>query len=142
MLGDSNISKRQKAVKIILGVRAMEERNPRQTVRIRTPPKLNVNAKSYDEMINWHAEEITEPRPTMAISDSDLKDIGTGEKNLEDFISKIICHSTHNEFAVADTAKKVMFRRGHKKQTIAILKGIKSRRQYNYRFKKSQFCPN
>ena len=92
MLGDSNISKRQKAVKIILGVRAMEERNPRQTVRIRTPPKLNVNAKSYDDMINWHNEEITEPRPTMAISDSDLMEIGTGLQKLEDFIPKIICH--------------------------------------------------
>ena len=78
----------------------------------------------------------------MEISVDDLIDIGTGLQKLEDFIPKIICHSTHNEFAVADTAKKVMFRRGHKKQTIAILKGIKSRRQYNYRFKKSQFCPN
>ena len=43
---------------------------------------------------------ITEPRPTMEISDDDLLDIGTGEQKLEDFIPKIICHSTKNEFAV------------------------------------------
>ena len=36
----------------------------------------------------------------MEILDDDLLDIGTGKQKLEDFISKIICHSTKNEFAV------------------------------------------
>ena len=48
---------------------------------------------------------ITESRPTMEISDKDLLEIGTGEQNLEDFISRIICHSTKNEFAVGKNFK-------------------------------------
>ena len=36
----------------------------------------------------------------MKISDDDLLDIGTGLQMLEDFIPKILCHSTKNEFAV------------------------------------------
>ena len=51
-------------------------------------------------VIDWEKESITEPRPTMTISVDDLEDIGNGKQKLEDFISKIICHSTKNEFAV------------------------------------------
>ena len=36
----------------------------------------------------------------MKISDDDLLDIGTGKQMLGDFIPKILCHSTKNEFAV------------------------------------------
>ena len=36
----------------------------------------------------------------MKISDDDLLDIGTGKQMLEDYIPKILCHSTKNEFAV------------------------------------------
>ena len=36
----------------------------------------------------------------MKISVEDLLDIGTGTQKLEEFIPKIICHSTRNEFAV------------------------------------------
>ena len=36
----------------------------------------------------------------MGISNDDLLDIGTGLQKLEDFIPRIICHSTRNEFAV------------------------------------------
>ena len=50
--------------------------------------------------LDWNHELITEPRPTMEISDGDLMDIGNGTQKLEDFISRIICHSTKNEFAV------------------------------------------
>ena len=51
-------------------------------------------------VIDWEKEPFTEPRPTMTISVDDLEDIGSGKQKLEDFISKIICHSTRNEFAV------------------------------------------
>ena len=54
----------------------------------------------YSVTLDWNKELITEPRPTMEIPDDDLLDIGTGKQKLEDFISKIICHSTKNEFAV------------------------------------------
>ena len=50
--------------------------------------------------LDWNKESITEPRPTMEISDDDLQDIATGKQKLEDFISKIVCHSVKNEFAV------------------------------------------
>ena len=50
--------------------------------------------------LDWKKESITEPRPTMKISNDDLLDIGTGKQMLEDFIPKILCHSTKNEFAV------------------------------------------
>ena len=50
--------------------------------------------------LDWNQESITEPRPTMEISDGDLLDIGNGLQKLEDFIPRIICHSTKNEFAV------------------------------------------
>ena len=50
--------------------------------------------------LDWKKESITEPRPTMKISVEDLHDIGAGLQKLEDFIPKIICHSTKNEFAV------------------------------------------
>ena len=62
--------------------------------------------RQFDEIFNlvffldWKKESITEPRPTMKISDDDLLDIGTGKQMLEDFIPKILCHSTKNEFAV------------------------------------------
>ena len=36
----------------------------------------------------------------MKISEDDLLDIGTGLQMLEDFIPKILSHSTKNEFAV------------------------------------------
>ena len=36
----------------------------------------------------------------MKISEEDLLDIGTGKQMLEDFIPKILSHSTKNEFAV------------------------------------------
>ena len=36
----------------------------------------------------------------MKIPEDDLLDIGTGKQMLEDFIPKILCHSTKNEFAV------------------------------------------
>ena len=49
---------------------------------------------------DWNKESITEPRPTMEISNDDLLDIAAGKQKLEDFISKIICHSVKNEFAV------------------------------------------
>ena len=38
----------------------------------------------------------------MKISDDDLLDIGTGLQMLEDFIPKILSHSTKNEFAVGN----------------------------------------
>ena len=50
--------------------------------------------------LDWNKELITEPRPTMEISDEDLLEIGTGKQKLEDFISRIVCHSVKNEFAV------------------------------------------
>ena len=60
------------------------------------PPKLFFLFLSLD----WNKESITEPRPTMKISDDDLLNIGTGVEKLENFIPKIICHSVKNEFAV------------------------------------------
>ena len=38
----------------------------------------------------------------MKISNDDLLDIGTGKQMLADFIPKILCHSTRNEFAVGE----------------------------------------
>ena len=49
-------------------------------------------------MINWD-ENVTEPPPTKSISIVDLKKIGSGEKNLTDFIPKIICHSIGKKHA-------------------------------------------
>ena len=51
-------------------------------------------------LLDWSKESVTEPRPTMEISEDDLLDIATGLQKLEDFIPKIICHSVKNEFAV------------------------------------------
>ena len=102
----------------------------------------------------------------MKISGDDLLDIGTGKQMLEDFIPKILCHSTKNEFAVgkqyalkkfnysisilaiialffffpiADTTKTVLVRNTHKKATISIIQKIKSRKKFKYNFKKSDF---
>ena len=46
-------------------------------------------------MIDWDGN-ITEPPPTKAISIEDLEKIGSGEKNLTDFIPKVMCHSIGN----------------------------------------------
>ena len=46
----------------------------------------------------------------MKISVEDLHDIGAGLQKLEDFIPKIICHSTKNEFAVG---KKLVLEKYH-----------------------------
>ena len=46
----------------------------------------------FRDMIDWD-ENITEPPPTKSISIEDLKMIGNGEKNLIDFIPKVMCHS-------------------------------------------------
>ena len=43
-------------------------------------------------MIDWD-ENISEPPPTKKISIEDLKKIGSGEKQLTDFIPKVMCHS-------------------------------------------------
>ena len=136
MLSDSDEAIRKMAVNKILDARKSHDPNQ---VRIRVLPSLIVDAKNYHEVIDWDKELITEPRPTIKISKSDLLEIGEGTKKLENFISKIICHSTRNEFAVADTAKKVRIRNTHKKATIAILQGLKSRKKYNYRHKKRDF---
>ena len=95
-------------------LRELEEDEEENEVRKYILPKLNPNAASYDQMIDWDKEELTEPRPTMSISNSDLLKIGTGEKLLSQFIPKIVCHSVSNEFAVQDTSKTVKFLKGQR----------------------------
>ena len=49
-------------------------------------------------MINWD-ENISEPPPTKCISVDDLRKIANGEKNLTDFIPKVMCHSIGKKYA-------------------------------------------
>ena len=50
-------------------------------------------------MIDWD-DSVTEPPPTKKISVEDLKMIGTGEKNLTEFIPKVISHSIGKKHAI------------------------------------------
>ena len=50
-------------------------------------------------MIDFN-ENISEPPPTKNISIEDLKKIGNGEKNLTDFIPKVMCHSIGKKLAL------------------------------------------
>ena len=101
-------SKRIWAANKIIQLRE-EKDDDEEQIRLYKVPKLNPNAESYDQMIDWDNEELFEPRPTMSITNTDLLKIGSGEKKLQDFIPKIICHSQRNEFAVQDTSKTVKF---------------------------------
>ena len=89
MLSDPNVDIRKLAVNKILELRKMPKTNE---IRTYTLPILNDKAENYHQMINWDTAILSEPRPTMEISDSDLLDIGEGSQKLEDFIPKIICH--------------------------------------------------
>ena len=42
---------------------------------------------------DWEKENITEPPATKHISIDDLNNIATGEKDIKDFIPKVMCHS-------------------------------------------------
>ena len=139
MLSDSNADKRQWAVDKIIEIRSQKELDESNEVRVYQLPTLNFEASSYDEMISWEDETITEPRPTFAISNADLQLIGTGEKKLSDFIPPIVCHSQANEFAVADTSRVVKVRKSKLAQRITLLQGIKARKRVSYNFRKKDF---
>ena len=44
-------------------------------------------------LLDWDKEHISETPPTKHISIQDLNNIATGEKNLKDFIPKVMSHS-------------------------------------------------
>ena len=141
MLNDSNQEKRQWAVNKIIEIRRQKELDQSESdqVRVYQLPTLNFDANSYDEMIDWEVESITEPRPTFAISNNDLQLIGNGDKKLSDFIPPIVCHSQANEFAVADTTRVVKRRKSKLAQRISLLQGIKARKRIPYNFTKKHF---
>ena len=105
MLGDSDPVKRLWAAKKIIQLRELENKNAAKEVRIYVKPQLKFNALSYDQMINWDTENITEPRLTMlddngGCSNEDLLDIASGVKKLTDFIPNIPCHRTASIFYI------------------------------------------
>ena len=59
-------------------------------------------------MINWD-ENISEPPPTKNISIEDLKKIGNGEKDLTDFIPKVMCHSIGKRNAFKKLVSQLIF---------------------------------
>ena len=52
----------------------------------------------FREMIDW--DDVSEPPPTKSISIADLRKIGSGEKDLTDFIPKVMCHSIGKKLAL------------------------------------------
>ena len=76
--------------------------------------------------MDWDKENITEPPPTKHISVEDLNKIATGEKDLTDFIPKVMSHSIANERCVQATSKKVLVRKGYKNVHSALLQTQKS----------------
>ena len=89
--------------------------------------------------LDWDKENITEPPPTKHISIDDLEKIANGEKNLTEFIPKVMSHSIANERCVQATAKKVLVRRGYEKVHAALLQTQKSISSTPYKATKRHF---
>ena len=113
MLGDSDPDKRLWAAKKIIEIRELENKNEAKEIRKYVKPQLNFKAHSYDQMINWNTENITEPRLTMlddsgGCSNEDLLDIASGVKNLTDFIPIIPCHRELSIFYVRAKGENIL----------------------------------
>ena len=89
-------------------------------------------------MIDFN-ENISEPPPTKNISIEDLKKIGKGEKDLTDFIPKVMCHSIANERAVQNTHKQAQVRKTYKGKKVGILRANRSIKKVPYKFKLTNF---
>ena len=89
-------------------------------------------------MIDWD-ENISEPPPTKSISTADLKKIGSGEKDLTDFIPKVMCHSIANERAVQNRHKQAQVRKTYKQKKVGILRANRSILKVKYKFKLANF---
>ena len=79
-----NVKTHQEALGFLFGrnLSTFEHLLEGEEIRPYKLPKLNPNAESYDQMIDWNNEELSEPRPTMSITNTDLLKIGFGEKKL------------------------------------------------------------
>ncbi|KAF0287669.1 hypothetical protein FJT64_013938 [Amphibalanus amphitrite] len=71
MTADQDPHVRERAVQVIMECR----QKPREQVRPYVLPKVNFSASNFTELLDWSAEDITEPPLTMTLSDAEIRDI-------------------------------------------------------------------
>lgn len=101
MLNDERLHIRELSLRRILKSRETSNSGTSATVREFTVPKLNFNAESYEELINWQTCKVTEPPFTAQISKVELLELikSVPKMNLVEFP----CHTQ----AVERTVKLV-----------------------------------
>lgn len=105
MLKDKRLSVRKLALKRILKARSKPQ--PKKIRDLKVPP-INLNAKSYVDMINWHKVTITEPPLTSTLSDIELQSIV--DEGAKDDLFNLPCHTQAVERCVkVNTALTIVF---------------------------------
>ena len=134
---DPDLEIREYCAKIIIEAR----RRDSGEVRDYYPPNmlLELNAKSYLEMVDLNLKSYVTAPPLLSIYDDEtLFDLAL-EGKIE--VPNIPCHSVNNERAVKDTSQASMAAIGYEKTHAHILNLNENRGRYPTRHKKSDFVP-
>ena len=100
LLSENDQELRMWAVNLIIQIRRDAKHGE---VRWYQKPKLIFDPmpEHYRDMVDWsNKENLTENPATKHISYNDLLKIGTGEKNLTEFIPKVMSHSIGKKHAI------------------------------------------
>lgn len=90
MISGTNDAYKELAWRRIL--RSREEKAPTGRIRTFRVPKLNINASSYIDLINWNDTCLSEPPLTVSISSNEIKEMIT-TKNFSFECPKLPCHT-------------------------------------------------
>ena len=104
MIADEDPEKRKLAVDLILEAR--KNMVPGAPVREFRPPnefEMNLDAPSYDQMIDLNETAISEPPALMKLSEQELQDIACGKRTFR--LGRVYCHTVDCERAVSQTTQ-------------------------------------